>query len=287
MDPQVLVNGLLLGGLYGLATVGFSLIWGVMNIIDLTQAAYLTLGAYITFWLFHSYNVDPFLSLPVTAVVVFALAYVVQRQLIRRVLRFGFIMSLVLTFGLNLLFENLMLVIWSADYRSVNPSYSGAGVEIGGVSIPYIRLALFLTAVLITVLFTVFLHRTKTGSAIRATALNRTASQLVGVKTDQTYALAYSVAAVAAGTAGSLIAMVYTISPSLGSGFLTKMFVITVLGGFGSVPGAILGGLILGVTEAYTAAAIAPGLTNALSFALLVFILLVRPQGLLGKQFFG
>ncbi|CEP69224.1 ABC transporter, permease [Moorella glycerini] len=287
MDWQVIINGILLGGLYGLAAVGFSLIWGVMNIVDLTQGAYLTLGAYITFWLFKLWGIDPFLTLPVSALILFGLAFLIESQIIKRVLRYGFVMLLVVTYGLNLLLQNAMLVAWSADYRSVTPAYSGAGFSIGSVNVPYIRLALFIAALLLVGLLTFFLNKTRLGNAIRATALNRLAANLVGVRTEFIYALTYSLAAALVGMAGSLISMVYTVSPSLGGTFMTKIFVVTVLGGFGSLSGAVLGGLILGITEALTASYIAPGLMNAVSFILLVVILIFRPQGLMGKQFYG
>lgn len=283
----MIINGILLGGLYGLAAVGFSLIWGVMNIVDLTQGAYLTLGAYITFWLFKLWGIDPFLTLPVSALILFGLAFLIESQIIKRVLRYGFVMMLVVTYGLNLLLQNAMLVAWSADYRSVTPVYSGAGFGIGSVNVPYIRLALFIAALLLVGLLTFFLNKTRLGNAIRATALNRLAANLVGVRTEFIYALTYSLAASLVGMAGSLISMVYTVSPSLGGTFMTKIFVVTVLGGFGSLSGAVLGGLILGITEALTASYIAPGLMNAVSFILLVVILIFRPQGLMGKQFYG
>ncbi len=287
MDWQVIINGLLLGGLYGLAAIGFSLIWGVMNIVDLAQGAYLTLGAYITFWLFNLWGVDPFLTLPISALVLFGLGYLIESQIIKRVLRYGLVMMLVVTYGLNLLLQNAMLVAWSADYRSVTPAYSGAGLVIGGASIPYIRLALFIAALLLVGLLTFFLSRTRMGNAIRATSLNRLAASFVGVRTDFIYALTYGLAAATVGMAGSLISMVYTVSPSLGGTFMTKIFVVTVLGGFGSISGAVVGGLILGVTEALTASYVAPGLMNAVSFIMLVLILIFRPQGLFGKQFYG
>lgn len=287
MDWQVIINGILLGGLYGLAAVGFSLIWGVMNIVDLAQGAYLTLGAYITFWLFKLWGIDPFLTLPVSALILFGLGFIVESQIIKRVLRYGFVMLLVVTYGLNLLLQNAMLVAWSADYRSVTPSYSGTGLNVAGLNIPYIRLALFVAALLLVALLTLFLNKTRIGNAIRATALNRLAANLVGIRTEFIYALTYSLAAAVVGMAGSLISMVYTVSPNLGGAFMTKIFVVTVLGGFGSLPGAVLGGLILGITEALTASYIAPGLMNAVSFILLVVILIFRPQGLMGKQFYG
>lgn len=263
------------------------MIWGVMNIVDLAQGAYLTLGAYITFWLFSSWGLDPFLTLPVAALILFGLGYLIESQIIKRALRYGMVMILVVTYGLNLLLQNAMLVVWSADYRSVTPSYSGAGLVIGNANIPYIRLALFIAALLLVGLLTFFLSRTRMGNAIRATSLNRLAASFVGVRTDLIYAFTYGLAAALVGTAGSLISMVYTVSPTLGGTFMTKIFVVTVLGGFGSIPGAVVGGLILGITETLTASYVAPGLMNAVSFILLVLILIIRPQGLFGKQFYG
>ena len=282
-----MVNGLLTGGLYALVAVGFSLVWGVMNVVNIAHAAYIMLGAYTSYWLFRLFNWDPFLSIPVSMAVLFALGYLIASVVLNRVIRFGLVMTLVLTFGIDLILQNAALMLWSADYRSVTPAYAGQGLAIGGVMVPYVRLAVFLLAVLFVVLFSLFLSKTRMGNAIQATALNPGAAELTGVRIERIYAMTYAIGAALAAAAGSMISVVYTIQPQVGNVFLTRAFVITVLGGLGSIPGALLGGVILGLAESFATVTVGVGWSEAVSFALLVLILIVRPQGLLGRRFFG
>src|SRR5690606_4455506 len=251
------------------------------------HAAFIMLGAYISFWLFHLYGVDPFLSIPASMAVLFVIGYLFSSVVLNRVIRFGLVMTLVLTFGMDLILQNAALMMWSADYRSITPAYAGQGLAIGGVMIPYVRLAVFLLAVLFVVLFSLFLSKTRVGNAIQATALNPAAAELTGVRIQRIYALTYAIGAALAAAAGSMISVVYTIQPQVGNVFLTRAFVITVLGGLGSIPGALLGGIVLGLAESFATVTVGIGWSEAVSFTLLVVILIVRPQGLLGRRFFG
>ena len=287
MSPQVLVNGLLLGGIYAAVGVGFSLTWGVLNIINIAHGAMVMLGAYITFLLFSSFGVDPFLSIPASMLVLFLLGYVLQRVLINRVIPHGVFMTLVLTFGLSLFLIDLALLLFSSDYRSVTPSYAGSGLSLGGVIVPYQRLGAFLVSILIVALLNVYLGRSKTGRAIRATALNRQAAQLVGVDILAIYALTFGIGAAMAGAAGSLLAVTITITPYMGNVFIGKAFVIATLGGLGTVQGALIGGLVLGLAESLGAALIGPSYQQAIGFGILLLVLILRPEGLMGKQFFA
>lgn len=287
MSPQVLVNGLLLGGIYAAVGVGFSLTWGVLNIINIAHGAMVMLGAYITFLLFSSFGVDPFLSIPASMLVLFLLGYALQRVLINRVIPHGVFMTLVLTFGLSLFLIDLALLLFSSDYRSVTPSYAGSGLSVGGVIVPYQRLGAFLISILIVALLNVYLGRSKTGRAIRATALNRQAAQLVGVDIARIYAVTFGIGAALAGAAGSLLAVTITITPFMGNVFIGKAFVIATLGGLGTVQGALIGGLVLGLAESLGAALIGPSYQQAIGFGILLLVLILRPEGIMGKQFFA
>lgn len=287
MSGQVILNGLLLGGLYGCVGVGFSLIWGVMNLINVAHGAMIMLGAYVTYWLFRSYGLDPFLSIPISMFVLFLLGYAIQKYVINLVVKRGVFMTLVLTFGWQLLLINAALVLWKADYRAVTPSYGGAGFEVGGLVFPYVRLAILGAALLLTFLLYLFMAKTKIGNAIKATALNKEAAQLVGVNISQIYAITFGVGAALAGAAGSLISTVYTISPIMGQPLIGKAFVVACLGGLGNMAGALIGGLIVGLAETMGGTIIGPGYQEAISFVLLVLILVLRPEGILGRKFFA
>ncbi len=287
MSAQVLVNGLLLGGIYASVGVGFSLTWGVLNIINIAHGAMVMLGAYATYFLFAALGIDPFASLPVVAGLLFLFGYVLQRLLINRVIASGVFMTLVFTFGLSLFLIDMALVLFSGDYRSVTTSYAGAGVVLGDAVVPYQRAAAFAVSVLAVAALQLFLDRTRTGRAIRATALNRDAARSVGVDVRHIYAVTFGLGAALAGVAGALLSTLVTVTPVMGNVFIGKSFVIATLGGLGTVQGALLGGLVLGVVESFGAGIFGSSYQQAIGFAILLLVLVLRPQGLLGKAFFA
>jgi branched-chain amino acid transport system permease protein len=287
MDPQVIVNGLLLGSVYAAVGVGFSLTWGVLNIINIAHGAMVMLGAYVTFFLFEAFGLDPFLSIPASMAVLFVIGYALQRFVINRVIPYGVFMTLVLTFGLSLFFIDVALILFSGDYRSVRPSYAGSGFSLAGTVISYQRLAIFATALLLVYALHVFLNRTKLGRAVRATALNRASAQLLGVNIASIYAVTFGIGAAMAGAAGSLLAMTITITPVLGNAFIGKAFVVATLGGLGTIQGALIGGLILGLAESLGASLIGPSYQDAIGYGILVLVLVLRPQGIMGKAFYA
>lgn len=287
MDPQVLINGLLLGAIYASVGVGFSLTWGVLNIINIAHGAMVMLGAYVTFYLFTALGIDPFLTIPVSMVVLFVLGYLLQRFIINRVIPYGVFMTLVLTFGLSLFFIDVALIAFSGDYRSVTPGYAGAGLVFAGVVISYQRLAIFVVSLLLVLALHAYLTRSKLGRAIRATALNRASAQLLGVNVTSIYAITFGIGAAMAGAAGSLLSMTITITPFLGNAFIGKAFVVATLGGLGTIQGALVGGLILGLAESFGASLIGPSYQHAIGFGILVLVLILRPEGIMGKQFYA
>ena len=287
MDLQSLVNGLLLGGVYGCIGIGFSLVWGVTNVINLTHGALIMLGAYVTFWTFQTFGVDPFLTVPVAMAALGGLGWVIQRYILNFVVRSGVFMTLILTFGLQLVLVDAALFAFTADYRSVTPAYGGTGFALGPVVIPYVRLGIFGVSLALTWGLDRFMTRTWTGNAIRATALNRDAALLVGVNIGRIYATTFAIGAALAGAAGALLSTLYTITPVMGQPLLGKAFAIACLGGLGTMWGSLLGGVVLGLAETAGAALIGPAYQQAISFGLLVLILAVRPEGIAGKRFFA
>jgi branched-chain amino acid transport system permease protein len=284
---QIILNGFLLGGLYAIVAMGFSIVWGVMNVINLAHGAFIMLGAYMTFWLFDLWGIDPFLSIPISMVILFCVGYFIQRNIINLVIRAQVFMILILTFGLEILIMNLTTVAWTGNYRSVPTSYSGANIEIGPIVIPSVRLAIFLIALILTVGLYFFLSKTRTGNAIKATSLDKEAAQLIGVNIGKMYAITFAIGGALAGAAGSLLAILSAISPYMGGPYTLKAFVICVLGGLGSIIGLIIGGIILGMAESIGTVLLGPGYADAISFVILVIILAIRPEGILGKKFFA
>ena len=185
---QAIINGILFGAVYATIGIGFSLVWGVMNIINVAHGSFIMIGAYLSYTLYSVAGLDPFLSIPMVMLVLFGLAYVIQKFLLNRVVRGSVFITLTFTFGLQILIANVCLLIWSADYRSVKLPYSSAGFQVGGVVIPAVRLGIFAAALVLTGLFYLFMRRTKTGIAINATALNFEGAKTVGINVFNIYA---------------------------------------------------------------------------------------------------
>ena len=282
---QQIVLGLLLGGVYVGVAIGFSLVWGILNIVNLAHGALVVIGAYLTWLLFSSFGIDPFLSLPVVAVALFLLGYGLQRGLINHIIRAPLLFTFLLTFGVNLVLVNLVLYLFKSDFRSVTPAYAGSGLVIGGVAIPFIRVGALLVAMLVATILALVLNRTRMGSAIQAVGADRDAAQLVGIDLRHVYALTFAIGAACAGVAGGLISTIQAITPTAGEPYTLQSFVVVILGGLGRVSATVVGGLLFGLIEvlAQSAPHIGAGYANAIAFAILVVVLALRPQGLLGR----
>jgi branched-chain amino acid transport system permease protein len=274
---QILVNGILLGGLYGLMALGMALVWGVLNIVNLAHGALIMLGGYTVYYLYTAAGIDPFAAMPIAMVVMFVFGYVLQRFLLNLIARSAPLNTLLITFGLDVILTYLAQIAFSADYRTINPSYAGANVTLLGVTIPLSRLAAFIVALILASLLWVILQRTRLGRAIRATAQNFTAARLYGVDPRQLYAVTFGIGAALAGAAGGLYGVVSQLTPYIGANLTVKSFVIAIMGGLDNPFGIILGGLIIGIAEALGALYIGPTFTDVISFGLLVVILVARP----------
>ena len=281
---RVLINGILLGGLYGIMAIGMTLIWGVMNIVNIAHGPLIMLGAYVTFWMFSLWGWDPFLSLPVTILALFVYGYLLQRLILNLVVRAQLFLTLLITFGIEVAMVNLARILWSSDLRQVTPTYAGSNFSVGGLTIPYVRLWVFVTTIILSVLFLLLLERTRLGRAIRATAEELHAARLTGIRVGHIYAVTYGLGAALAGAAGAMWGMLFPITPIMGGALTLKSFVVAVLGGLGTMMGAIVGGLILGLAESFSSTFIGPTYPNAISFGLLVLILIFRPTGVLGRR---
>jgi len=284
---QAVINGLLLGGIYAVVALGFSLVWGVMNVINVSHGAFVMLGAFATYWLFVLFGLDPFVGAPLAMVALFVVGYAIQKYVINLVVRAPIYMTLILTFGLDLLIVNLGLIAWSADFRSVNTAYAGQGLVLGPLVIPYARAGTLLLALLASAALFAFMDRTRTGNAIRATRMDLEAAEGVGVRIDRIYALTFAIGAALAGLAGGLISATLPITPIMGLTYTGKAFVVTALGGLGNMGGALVGGIVLGLAETLGATVFGPGYQDAIGYVLLVLILVVRPAGLLGRAYYA
>ncbi|MCA1457827.1 branched-chain amino acid ABC transporter permease [Bradyrhizobium sp. BRP22] len=283
---QILVNAVVLGCLYACIAIGFSLVWGVLNVINLIHGSFIVLGAYLAFGLYNALHISPWYSVAVAAPLFFVLGYLLQRLLLNRVITAPVLVTLTLTFGLDLILNNAMIYFFKADYRKLMLTPSLGSVSIFDVVVPVDRLIATVSALALTGVLYLLLRRSRVGRAIVAVRLDRDAAVLMGVDVKSIYAIAFGLGAALAGCAGVLMALIFPISPLTSSGYLGKAFVVCVLGGLGSVSGALAGGLLLALVEGIGSTFFGPAHATTLSFILLIIFLILRPQGLLGRKGF-
>jgi branched-chain amino acid transport system permease protein len=281
---QIAANGLVLGGLYACIAVGFSLVWGVLNVINILHGSFIVLGSYIAYFAYVHLGIHPFISIVIAGAVLYALGHVLQAGIINRVVNAPVLITLTLTFGLDLIMNNAMLVAFTADYKGITLARPLGSIEIGPLFLPGDRVAAMVLAVLLTVLLYRLLRDSSIGRAIVAVRMDREAAALMGVDVQRINAITFAIGAFMAGAAGALLSIVFPISPLNGPLFLGKAFVVCVLGGLGSVPGALAGGLLLGVIESFSSYWLGPEKAVTVSFALLLLLLFVRPSGLMGRR---
>lgn len=280
---QTLLSGLLTGGLYVQIGIGLSLIFGVMRVINFAHGELMVVGMYLTYALFTFFGIDPFLSLLIVAPVLFFFGAAIERIFIQPVLRAKEENQILLTVGLSLILSNGLLLLFGANYRNVTTSYSGAVFYLGPISLSVPMSLSFLATILMTGALYLFLMKTWTGTAIRATAEDREAAMLVGIDARRMGLLAFGIGTALVGAAGSLLDPIYYIFPAVGGPFTLKAFVVTVLGGMGSITGALVGGLLLGVAESLGAVYLSTGYKDAIGLLLFLGVLLVKPSGLFGR----
>ena len=279
---QAIVNGLLLGGVYSLMALGLSLIFGVMRVINFAHGDMMVWGMYLSFWLFTTLGVDPYLSILVTATVVFLLGAAIQRGLVTRILDAPHEMQILLMLGVALILENTALMAFGPDPRRVNTSYALSTFWLGPIVFDLPRTLTFVVALALALGLYLFLKRTDLGRMIRAAADNRTGALLVGTDILKVFTLAFGIGAGCVGAAGSLMTPFLPFTPSTGLALTLASFNVVIIGGLGSLLGAFVGGLLVGVSESLGAVLLVPSLKEIVTFVLLVLILLFRPQGLLG-----
>ncbi|MBT0652855.1 branched-chain amino acid ABC transporter permease [Geomobilimonas luticola] len=281
---QSLISGILIGGVYALIGIGLTIIFGVMRVINFAHGDILMVGMYMTYVLFTSFGIDPFVSIVITIPLMFLFGAFLQKLFINRMQGALPQNQILLTIGLGLIMSNTMMLIYTSDYKILSTSYSSESFNLGGISISSPLAISFLITAAITILLYWFLLKTDTGQAIRATAQDREAAQLMGINVRWMSILAFGIGSALAGTAGALISPTYYIFPQIGGIFTLKAFVITVLGGMGSIIGATLGGVIIGIAESVSAVYISSGWKDVVVFVLFLLVLLFKPAGLMGKS---
>jgi branched-chain amino acid transport system permease protein len=281
---QAVINGLLIGGIYALVSIGVTLIFGVVKIVNFAQGEFVMIGMYITFFLATQFGIDPVVSLIVSMPVLFVIGVLVQHFLIRRVLGLNDMPQIFLTFALSLLILNLSLILFTANYRTVHTWYSDEAFHIGPLYVPVAKLIAFVLAMVFSAVLWFFLHTTDLGKAMRAAAQNRDVAQLMGINPNRVFAVAFGIALALAGAAGTLLMPFYPAYPMVGQVFVLMAFVAVVLGSLGNVIGALVASLMMGVAESLGIQFVGADSGLIVVFLLLLTTLAVRPSGLGGRR---
>ncbi len=285
---QNLVYGVLVGALYGLAAVGLSLVFGVTKFLNVAHGEFLMLGGYASFWLFALWKVDPFVSLPAAIVFLLVIGTIFYKLLFGRMVKLTegvkIQNTLLIGFGLSLILQNLALRFWTADTRSITTFYSGTVFTFAGVRFPLVRVASMVIAFVIVVALQLFLRRTYTGKALRATVENWEAATLMGINIQRVYLMSFVIGAALAGVAGALVSVGYSVDPGMGMSWTLKSLVVMVLGGLGSITGTFIGGILLGLTESATGFFLSLTYKEVVGLVLFLLVLVLRPQGLFGTK---
>lgn len=282
---QALINGIMLGGFYAAVVLGFSLVWGVMGVINLAHGEFVMVGAYLTWVLHRDFGWEPFAAIAVVAPVMFLFGYVLQRVLINRVIDRPHLTSLLVTFGIGIIVANLVKLQYSATPRSVDTAFDGFWRLGGHLTVPVTKFWVLVSSLVLMAALASFLRFTRVGMSIRAAAQNREAAKIVGIEINKVYALTFAIALALTGAAGMMASPIQPIYPFMGPSLTLKSFAITAMSGLGSVPGALMGGMVLGIVEVLIATFV-PNIGTNLgiisSFVILVVVLVTRPQGLFG-----
>jgi branched-chain amino acid transport system permease protein len=282
MLAQVVVSGILAGALYAMVALGLALIFGVMRVINIAHGPLLMLGAYTTFFIYQGLGLNPYLSVPLTMLVLFVLGMLLQRTLVFRVVDAPELSSLLLTFGISIALVNLAQLAFTSNLRAIE--YVTGSYMVGPLALSKSRLIAFVVAAALTGLAFLFLQRTRLGKAIRATSQSREVAMVCGVDVRRIHLMTFGVAAALAGAGGALVSVIVAIQPEMGQIWTFKSFLVIVLGGAGNYPGALLGGILLGLVEQIASLFLTTQLSEAVAYVLLVVVLLVRPTGLLGGR---
>ena len=281
---QLILNGLMVGGVYALISIGLTLIFGVLEIVNFAHGEFLMLSMYLAYWLFQLYGIDPYLSIIITLPTFFIIGLAVQRITIQPILDSPPLNQIFTTIGLSLILQNVALILFKADFRTVKTSYSNLTLNFGGLIVGFPRLIAFILAMAIIAALLIYLKATYTGMAIRALAQERRAAMLMGIDVFKTYRIAFGIGIACVGAAGSIMMPFYFVFPTVGSLFVLIAFVVVILGGYNSLIGSLIGGLIIGVIEGLSGFFISPHLKEAVYFIIFILILLFKPTGLLGRR---
>jgi len=280
---QAIVDGLLMGSLYALISIGLAMIWGIVEIINFAHGEFLMIASFLSYFLFIYLGIDPLISIPLAFLTTFGLGYLVQKGIINRILEAPFLAQIFATFALLLIIRNGFFVAFGPDIRSVTTWYSEATIDLYGIKISIVKLFATTIVIIATILLHLFLTRTYLGTAMRALSQDKTAAQLMGIDIKKVYAIAFGLGAGLAGIGGALLTSFYYVFPEMGVPFTLIAFISVVLGGFGNILGPAIGAVIIGVLQSIGALIMTPSMKDILVYIVFLAILLIKPTGIFSR----
>ena len=279
---QQIVNSLLIGSVYSLVAIGLTLIWGVMNIINFAHGDFLMIGMFISFWLYTLYGLDPLFSIPICAAGLFLLGMLIYRFIVSKVMTGPGLAQLVVTFGVSIFLANLAVMLWTPDFRLIEKPLLSGTWTLGVVQLSVPKCVASVGSVVVSAALVLFLRKTRTGKAILAVEMNRESALLMGINTDRINALSFGIGSALVGIAGAFLSMYYYIYPQVGGLFGLISFCIVALGGFGSIEGAFIAGILIGFVQTLGGYFFDPAYKYAIVFMVYLITVWIRPQGLMG-----
>jgi branched-chain amino acid transport system permease protein len=279
---QQIVNGLLIGFMYALIAIGLTLIWGVMNIVNFAHGDFLMVGMFTSFWLYTLYGIDPLFSIPVCAVLLFVMGLLIYRFVVSKVMSGPMLAQLVVTFGISIFLSNLAVYLFTPDFRLISKPLLSGTWDLGVVQLSIPKTVASIGSIVTSLFVFLFLRKAKTGKAILATEMDREAALLMGINTERINSFSFGLGAALVGIAGAFLSTYYYIYPQVGGVFGTIAFAIVALGGFGSIEGAFIAGVLVGLVQTLGGFFFDPAYKYALVFMIYLITVWIRPQGLLG-----
>ena len=280
---QQIVNSLLIGSVYALVAIGLTLIWGVMNVLNFAHGDFLMLGMFVAFWCYTLFKMDPLFSIPVCAAVLFLLGLGIYRFIVSKVMKGPGLAQLVVTFGVSIFLANLAVMLWTPDFRLIEKPLLAGTWSLGSVQLSIPKFAASVGSVVVSAAVLLFLKKTRTGKAIMAVEMNRDAALLMGINTERINSLSFGLGSALVGIAGAFLSMYYYIYPQVGGLFGLISFCIVALGGFGSIEGAFIAGILIGLVQTLGGYFFDPAYKYALVFLVYLITVWIRPQGLMGS----
>ena len=281
---QTLVSGLLMGGIYALISVGLALIFGVIELVNFSHAEYLMVAMYACYLCVTVLGIDPYLSFPIVLLVMILMGLITFKGIMQRVLNAQHEIQILATLAVMLILQNLALMLFSADYKTVRTAYSNTVLELGPIIVSLPRLIAFVTAIAVSVGLYLYLKYTYTGTSMRAISQNNRAAQLMGIKLKRTYCVTFTLGISMCAVGGVLLTPIYQIYPLVGADFLLPAFVVVVIGGLSSIPGAIVAGLLVGVVESMSAYFFGAEFQQVAYFILFILVIILKPEGILARR---